>query len=52
LLSFFLLPKALGEGIVDDGHERHCKTILHHTNSAYNHEQDIKGICIREELEK
>ncbi len=27
-------------------------TISHHTNNAYNHEQDFEGICIREKLEK
>ncbi len=52
LLSFCLLTKALGEGAIDDGHEWHCQTILHHTNNAYNHEQNVKGIHIREEFEK
>jgi len=28
------------------------KTISHHTNNAYNYEQDFEGICIRKELEK
>jgi hypothetical protein len=49
---FCLLTKALGEGAIDDGHERHCKTILHCTNNAYNHEQDVEGIRIKEEFEK
>jgi len=52
LSLFWLLPKALGEGAKDDGHEQHCKTILYHTNNAYNHEQHMEGICIKEELEK
>jgi hypothetical protein len=42
----------LGEGAIDGGHEPHYKTILHCTNNAYNHEQDIEGIHIKEELEK
>jgi len=42
----------LGEGAIDGGHEPHYKTILHRTNNAYDHEQDVKGIRIREELEK
>jgi len=52
LLSCCLLTKALGEGAIDDGHERHCKTILHCTNNAYNHEQDVEGIRIKEKFEK
>jgi hypothetical protein len=51
-LSFCLLTKALGEGAIDDGREWHRKTIFHCTNSAYNHEQDIEGICLRKKLEK
>jgi hypothetical protein len=42
----------LGEGAKVDGHEQHCKTILHHANNIYNYEQHVEGICIKEELEK
>jgi hypothetical protein len=52
LSSICLLSKALGEGAKINGHEWHYKTISHHTNNAYNHEQDFKGICVKEELEK